>query len=1544
MKSAYRGRRSARLLSPSRWLTALVVVTTALVAGVAVAPARAAAGDLGVSVAWVDTTNTPVTDLQGTAASQTDLQARLVGLQIGYSCGPVTCTDVALKIDPMPLDPTYGSQRFASLNSITLPTGATRSGSAAIGYTISLGSIAAGSSGSFVALYTYQTRPTAPAPQSFFPEGYIVHAGATITGTGLTSATSGSDVTWHIQTPSPGVSFYNQSGSSTTLNQATADSDYTYTDYQTTGCEWTGGGHGEPQYECAASYTVTQTLPAGVQFVSASDGGVFDAAANAITWAASGLAAAPGWGLLTAAGSPRTVVVRYPSSMVADPANCVIDITTTLATDVTFLSGAKKSATTSATHKLNGCQPFGAGASAKFSTVSVADPTDSIVWAGSSQQWTVRVYNSSNVSAVGTITETFDQAGLPVNRVQSPNGAAVIHAVLDDGQIVDVTSTDWTAPAGRTVVSATVQTPVIAGPNTSASDQSKSNFVPIRFSYTVSSPVPSGGFTRTNTAGVTLSFPDNPALGTIDVGTKSATVLVTPRPAQLKPTISSTVPGGGNPVAGQNVTFTMTGSTQNQDAGVQLQPQYVFVAPTGWTIAPGSASIPGLADVAFEYRSVSIAGQLRQAVVAHRPAGTVWGVNSTWPTMTVQAAPSVSVPANTVSTATFYQGDAAHTYGPRDAIWGAASTSAFGDNRYDDAADLDGDGVTTESFAYATTALRVGSAAGLNVLKEICLPDLIAPGGCNWVADSTSAVPVSPQASGIQYRITITNGGNTALAGVVAYDVLPFPGDTGLTATSATTSRGSTFTERLGSVSANTGATLTFSTSTNPCRAEVYPSAPDCTSDWGGTVNGARAIRASVTGSLAAGASVSFTYLADVAGSPSAGAIACNSVAIASSSTPATEPPSVCAVVQAADLAASAPSSVSVQIGRPSTVPLTFTNVSGTTTSATVTLEIGDGVSVSDLAPTGWTCTTTDNAVPVEGPATLTCSRVGTFAEGDAAQLDLQVVVTDPSASITASVTGDVFDPVTANNSTEVSFQASAAAASLGLTKSDARRTALPGDQLTYEIAVTNPLDFEALGAVTVTDTLPAGETFVSASDGGTATGSTVTWTLAGLAAQETRTVTLTVVVADDAPNLLENRVHASAADPVFPDALTATASDADEVSRLGLTKTAAFASTGDPVAGETLTFTFTVTNTGAGTLTGVAIEDPLPGLGAVSYEWPGSAGVLAAGQHATATAGYLLTQSDIDSGTLRNAAMASAADADVRAVRANASVDVPISRVPGITLTKTAQGDLAQAGDIVTFTLVAKNTGNVTLTDVTFTDALPGLSAIDITWAGGNGVLLPDESATATATYRLLQSDVDQKSVQNTAQVTAEGPGGARAEAESTVTVAVPAVGKLSFEKTGVLAAGATGTPGDIVTWTFTVQNVGPTGISHVAIVDKFPGLSAVAYADWPSADGQLAPGESVTATATSSLTAAEIAHGFVENLATVAGAQFDGTELTAEDTARVDIPKTSPAMDPMEMIGQLAHTGAVLPIGIALVALALIASGGTLIALRRRRKAAEL
>ena len=94
-------------------------------------------------------------------------------------------------------------------------------------------------------------------------------------------------------------------------------------------------------------------------------------------------------------------------------------------------------------------------------------------------------------------------------------------------------------------------------------------------------------------------------------------------------------------------------------------------------------------------------------------------------------------------------------------------------------------------------------------------------------------------------------------------------------------------------------------------------------------------------------------------------------------------------------------------------------------------------------------------------------------------------------------------DPTPANN-TDTDTDTLVAAPDLVVTKTDGVTAASPGDTLTYTLTITNIGNQGATG-VTVSDTLPANTTFVSASDGGAFNGGVVTWNIGTVAAGATR-------------------------------------------------------------------------------------------------------------------------------------------------------------------------------------------------------------------------------------------------------------------------------------------------------------------------------------------------------------------------------------------------------------------------------------------------------
>ncbi|BCW38716.1 hypothetical protein StoSoilB3_02510 [Arthrobacter sp. StoSoilB3] len=400
-------------------------------------------------------------------------------------------------------------------------------------------------------------------------------------------------------------------------------------------------------------------------------------------------------------------------------------------------------------------------------------------------------------------------------------------------------------------------------------------------------------------------------------------------------------------------------------------------------------------------------------------------------------------------------------------------------------------------------------------------------------------------------------------------------------------------------------------------------------------------------------------------------------------------------------------------------------------------------------------------------------------------------------------------------------------------------------------------------------------------------------------------------------------------------------------------TKSADDSAVHDPSkAGDLITYTFTAKNTGNVTLKNVVIDDPLAGLSALTYSWPGAAGTLLPGETVTATATYAITQADIDAGHVANSATTTGTPPVGPPVTPPpGETDTPLTPAPGMEFTKTADASAvhspSKVGDLITYTFTAKNTGNVTLTNVSIDDPLAGLSALSYTWPGAAGTLLPGQTVTATATYAITQADINAGHVANSATTTGTPPTGPSVTPPpgTTDTPLTPAAG-LEFTKTA--DASAVGDPthvGDLITYTFTVKNTGNVPLKGVVVNDSMPGLSALNYA-WPGDAGVLLPGQTVTATATYAITQADINAGKVANTATATGIPPAGPPVsTPPATAEVTFPPTVPPAAPSASAsdqsgGSLASTGVVLTV---LPISLLVVGAGLFLFLAGRRKRSE-
>ncbi|MFF2025954.1 hypothetical protein ACFVW2_29705 [Streptomyces sp. NPDC058171] len=1190
-----------------------------------------------------------------------------VAYKVAYSCGAADCRDATVRMAPSQPDPNgLTTEPLLSYANWTAPAGlpdATIGGTDATGKTIDLGDLSAGRSGTFLVVYAIHPGGTytTPRPAQYYPSGFRIEMAATLKAATAPAPAraEAAPVTWQNSVPEPSVQQANP-------GSVRAGTEVTWDLLMNTGAFVRASGSvvtGSSQWAAAGSYTVVEELDPRAEYVSSTGGGAYDAATHSVTWSlgtrdAPAATAAGGWGWAGTSGwsnrgpyHPRAVTVHYPPGrFTSDPGGCDFEATvsSTLRVTATYLDPDRstRTAAQTMTHPVSCHEPFARADMAKDSTNSASSgpvrlldvppdvtgltcpPTGRDDWnrgcapgaalapfADHAHRWTVTARNQANVPGVAVIEDdALGQADARVNRITTSRTtpAATVEWTRNDGT-TGRSAGSVTAPAGTWFTAARTISGPLAPANNRPGDTGATPFHTY-FHYAVRSSAPIGG-QRTNTATATLSWPGS-GLAAERLGPVSRTIRFRATPPKT-PSVTAAFPsaaqveGGGNAVPGKNVTFGVRGATANVPGAVSLTPQYVFLAPTGWTIDPDSPSFPAGSvpgGVTFDRTSRTVGGEPREVVVASWPDDVAFGENTTWPTLSVIARPGPTVAPGTRSVAHAWAGDSRHTWTDSRASYGGA---------LQDAPDVDGDGSTDEWFSGTAQTVMVSSADGLDAVKEICLPTPGAPDGCTWLSDPDHPVGVSPTATDIRYRVTLKNTGNTTLSDVVAYDVLPHAGDHGTSAGTASVPRGSTFGQTVDSVFAvSPHLELAYSATTNPRRVEVHPSALGTTDDWGPAPAGKKAIRATVTGDLAPGRTARFGFVAAVAPGTGADAVACNSVALDSAQTLPAEPRPVCAATQEADLRIDLPDRLPWQVDRPGTLPFTVTHAGGSReTAATVTVTVPAGLTVTDPTPDGWRCTAEPGSAPLAGPLTLTCTPVDgaggskPLARGVSVPLDVPVTPTAAGrVCVSAAVTGPMHDPSPAHNDATGCGWIGAATAGLSVTQTDDRSAVTAGDTYAYTLKAANLLPAEDVTDAQLTDALPDGLAFVSASHGGTVTdrgpadpygnrpGGTVTWALDDLGAAgpaspdgtpsaggpaATATVRVKVRVLPGATGPVVNRARVSAPDPADRgETLRADATDSNGVRALTLSKASGVPSAGVS-AGDTLTYTVTATHTG---------------------------------------------------------------------------------------------------------------------------------------------------------------------------------------------------------------------------------------------------------------------------------------------------------------------------------------------------------------------------
>jgi uncharacterized repeat protein (TIGR01451 family) len=307
----------------------------------------------------------------------------------------------------------------------------------------------------------------------------------------------------------------------------------------------------------------------------------------------------------------------------------------------------------------------------------------------------------------------------------------------------------------------------------------------------------------------------------------------------------------------------------------------------------------------------------------------------------------------------------------------------------------------------------------------------------------------------------------------------------------------------------------------------------------------------------------------------------------------------------------------------------------------------------------------------------------------------------------------------------------------------------------------------------------------------------------------------------------------------------------------------------GNADVGETISYTFTVSNDGNVTLTNVTVSDP-------KVTVSGGPTTLDVGEtdSTTFTGTYTITQADIDAGKVDNTATA---DSDESAP-ADGSTSTELPQSAALTITKTVNKENIDAPQTLTYTITVENTGNVSINNVQLTDSL-----VTVQYAGGDtdndGILDVDEIWTYTATYGATQTDIDAgNDLVNTASVTStEVPGPTYASAKTTITQ----IPSLAIDKTA--APWIYEAVGDVISYSYDVTNDGNVTISGpITVADDKATVTCPA--------GDVAPGASTKCTASYTISQADMDAGSVTNIAYASGMDpKGGTVDSPTDTATV-------------------------------------------------------
>ncbi|MGQ0722466.1 MAG: FlgD immunoglobulin-like domain containing protein [Candidatus Eiseniibacteriota bacterium] len=411
----------------------------------------------------------------------------------------------------------------------------------------------------------------------------------------------------------------------------------------------------------------------------------------------------------------------------------------------------------------------------------------------------------------------------------------------------------------------------------------------------------------------------------------------------------------------------------------------------------------------------------------------------------------------------------------------------------------------------------------------------------------------------------------------------------------------------------------------------------------------------------------------------------------------------------------------------------------------------------------------------------------------------------------------------------------------VAVTKSVDNTAPNEGDTIVFQVIAEN-LGPNPATAVLLSDVLPAGTTFVSASaTQGTYSDATGRWALGGLTNGAAHTLSITATVdPGTAAQTIQNIASLISLGQVDTD--PANNSDAAEITvqsaDLGITKTV---NDPGPNQGDTITYTITVGNAGPDAGTGVQVTDVLPA--GVTYagdspsqgSYNSGTGAWTVGTVANGGSATLQLSATVNAGTaaqtIQNDASITAADqTDTNPANNSDTASILVESVD-LAVTKNVDDTSPAEGDAVVYTIVVTNGGPDAAAVVQVTDVLPAelTYASDApsqgTYSSGSGVWSVGTIANGGSATLAITATIDVGAagavVENTAAVPASALGAScPANDSDSATLTVQSV-DISVTKS---VNNPAPNEGASIVYTVTATNGGPDPATSVTVTDLLP------------------------------------------------------------------------------------------------------------------------